>query len=259
MKNTVKELNTREKKALLTLASDCIEKGMNKKETIKVLQKKLLEMNVVENSGAYNQMLSVCIAFYEMEKAKAEGKKPIDTLSAYARFKRLTMEKLDDYGAFGDVVEVLTRISCKPASLVSWEDMHVKRQDAIDITIRKTPFEIGTNGKTFLESTEENPMNGKYKMIAYGVFESDEKLAMLKLLETGKYTEAIDNLLSMMYVFNKDEFFHDMTTKTGRGSMYTYKASLGKWQVVYNGSKHSLFLKMVEMENVPTLKEWLRK
>ena len=259
MKNTVKELKPREKASIMATAAECVQNGMSKNETIKTIEKKMVKMGIVENGGAWNEMLAVSLAFYSMEKAKAEGKKPIECLKDYAHFKRLCGEKLDDYGAFGDTLETCLRIACKPAALVSWNDLHVKRQNAVDIVIRGVKFEIGNNGKTFLESEESAPMNGKYEKIGYGVFTKEEQNALYFLLENGEYEKAFSSFLSMVYVFDKETFFHNMTEKTGRGSMYTYKQGAGKWQVVYNPSKHGLFLKMVENENIETMGEWLKK
>ena len=257
MKNTVKELKPREKAAIMDTAKKAVESGLNKVEAVKSIEKKMLAMNIVEKSGAFNEMLAVALAVYSMEKAKAEGKRPIECLKEYAHFKRLCGERLDDFGAFGDTLETCLRIACKPENLVSWNDLHVKRQSAVDITIKGVKFEIGNNGKTFLESEEEDPMAGKYEKIGYGVFSKEEQKALYILLENGEYKKAFSSFLSMVYVFDKETFFHSMTGKTGRGAMYTYKQTMGKWQVVYNPSKHGLFLKMVEQENIKTLAEWL--
>lgn len=259
MKNTVKELKPREKAAILAVASDAVDNGLSKNEAIKAICQKMIKIGVVEKSGCFNEMLSVALAFYSLEKAKKEGKKPIETLSEYAHFKRLCGEKLDDFGAFGDTLETCLRVSCKPENLVSWNDLHVKRQNAVDVTIKGVKFEIGNNGKTFLESDENNPMSGKYEKICYGVFTKEEQMILYDMLENGEYRKAFQNMQNMSYVFDKETFYHIMTEKTGRGAMYTYKKTSGKWQVVYNPSKHGLFLKAVESENIETLAEWMKK
>ena len=63
-------------------------------------------------------MLSVALAFYALVNAKKDGKMPIDCLKDYAHFKRMESEKLSDFGAFGDTLETVLRISCKPSNLV---------------------------------------------------------------------------------------------------------------------------------------------
>lgn len=259
MKNTVKELKPREKAAILSTVTACIENGMDKNQTIKTVCMKMVKMGIVENSGCFNDMLSVALALYFMEKAKHEKEKPIDCLKKYAHFKHVTSKKLDDFGAFGDTIETCIRIMCKPAALVSFNDLHVKRQNAVDITIKGVKFEIGTNGKTFLESNENEPMNGKYQKIAYGVFSDEEKEMVFTLLENGEYGRAFESIQKMMYVFEKDTFFECMTTKTGRASMYQYKKTAGKWQVIFNQSKYSAFLKMVEIEGIETMGEYLKR
>ena len=259
IKNTLKELKPREKESILAVIRNGIANNEEKKDIITKAEKKMVSIGLVEKGGAFDQMLSVCLALYTVEKAKAEGKKPIDLLPLYVAFKRACYNALDDFGAFGDVIETVCRIACKPSALVTFADLHVKRQNDVDITIRKTPFEIGTNGKTFLESTEDAPMDGKYKMISYGVFDKEEKESIFNLFITGQIEKGLTAVCSMMYVFDKDTFFECMTTKTGRAAMYQYKPSAGHWQVIYNGSKHTAFLKRTESENIPTLGEWLKK
>ena len=259
MKNTVKELKPREKAAILSLVTDCIEQGMDKNGTIKAVCAKMIKMGIVENGGAFNDMLSVALSFFSLQSAKMEGKRAYDCLASYAHFKHITSHKLDDYGAFGDTVETCIRIACKPATLVSFNDLHVKRQNEVDITIRGEKCEIGTNGKTFLESEENDPMQGKYNKVVYGVFSNEEKESIFQLLETGNTEKALASLLKMVYIFDKETFYVCMTEKTGRGSMFQYKPTMDKWQVIYNPSKHAAFLKMVENENIPTLGEYLKK
>lgn len=259
MKNTVKELKPREKATILSIVNECIDNEMDKNQTIKTICAKMVKMGIVENSGCFNDMLSVALALYFMEKARHEKEKPIECLKKYAHFKHVTSKKLDDYGAFGDTIETCIRIMCKPAALVSFNDLHVKRQNAVDVTIKGVKFEIGTNGKTFLESDENEPMKGKYQKIGYGVFSDEEKEIIFTLLENGEYKKAFENIQKMVYVFEKETFFECMTTKTGRASMYQYKKSAGKWQVIYNQSKYSAFLKMVEIEGIETIGEYLKK
>ena len=258
MKNTVK-ITARAKASLLMIAGDAVKAGMTKNEVVKAICKRKIKKGMVENGGEYNAMLAVALAFYAYKKAQYEGKRPYDCIASYAHFKHITSEKLDDYGAFGDTVETCIRIACKPASLVSFNDLHVKRQNEVDITIRGEKCEVGTNGKTFLESEENSPMEGKYEKIVYGVFSNDEKESIFQLLENGNTEKALESLLKMVYVFDKETFYTCMTEKTGRGSMYQYKPSLNRWQVIYNPSKHGAFLQMVENEKIPTLGEYLKK
>lgn len=258
MKNTVNELKPREKEAILNIIRNGIANGKDKKTILSETCKKMIAIGLVENSGAYNQMLSVAIALYNMEKARQEGKKPYEMIAQYATFKKATYCKLNDYGAFGDLIETVCRIACKPRTLVSFNDLHVKRQGNVDITIKNIPFEIGTNGKTFLESTEENSTAGRYQMIAYGVFDNDEKNLIFNLFINGQIEKGIETVANMMYTFSKQTFIETMEN-TGRSPMFQFKPSAGHWQVIYNGSKHTAFLKAVESQNIETLADYLKK
>lgn len=259
MKSTVKELKPREKAAIIAVAEKAVNEGLTRKDAIKAIAQKMITMGIVEKSGAYNQMLSVAIAFYSVTLAKTEGIKPIDGLKAYATFKKACGLNLNDYGAFGDTIETAIRVFSKPGNLVKWSDLHVKRQTEVDITIKGIKMEVGTNGKTFLESEENSPMNGKYQKIVYGVFTKEQQENIYRLLIVGNYEEAKKAIYRRMHVFEKDTFFECMTTKTGRGSMYQYKPSAGKWQVIYNPSKHGAFCAMVESEQIETLDQYMTK
>lgn len=263
MKNTVKELNQRAKKSILILVENCLEEGKDKKETIKAICARLIKLGLVENDGNYNAMLAVAIAFYEIEKAKKEGKKPVECIPQYAHFKHLTSIKLNDFGAFADLLEVLTRVGTRESNFggyaVQWNDLHVKHQYSTDVTIKGVKFEIGSNGKTFSESTRENPMNGNFEKIAYGVFTDEIKELIFSLAEQNNLEKALEEVYKRLYVFDKETFFHCMTEKVGRGAMYQYKQIYGYWQVIYNYSKHGAFLNMVKNESIPNLKTYLNK
>lgn len=253
-KNTVKTLNARQKKSMMLIAKDNADKDA--KTVIRLLCKRLQSMGLVEDTGEYNAMLAVSLAFYTMAKAERNGVKPVDMVKQYAAFKQATSEQLNDLGAFGDLWEVLLRIFCKPASLVRFNDLHVQVGSTTDINIRGKRCEIGTNGKTLADSTKEEPLHGPYDYMVYAVIDEDEKAAFFRLAKSGRVMEAARQAARCSYVFDKQTFFDLMATECGRKPAIQYKETAGHWQVVYNPSKHSAFLKMVEKYKIPTLAEW---
>ena len=257
-KNTVKELTPRAKESIILTAQKAIEKGLNAQEAIKAIAARLVKLGLVENDGKYNQMLSVALSCYNMEKAKKEGKKPLEVFPQYAAFKQTTTNKLSDYGAFADMWEILLRMYTKPEWAIQFSDMHVKRQYDVDITIRGKKCEVGTNGKTFAESTEEEASAGRYDYILYTVLDDDEKQAFFRMVKTGRVKEAMQQAARMTYCFEKNQFFSLLSEKCGRAPMVKYKETAGYWQVIYNPSKHTAFLKMVEAEKIPTLDNWIK-
>lgn len=259
MKNTVKELSPRNKKSIYLTVSDCLDNGMNKAETAKAVCKKMLSMGIVENSGSHNSMLAVALAFYTFGKAKKEGASVEKMFSQYAAWKLLTMDKLQDYGAFGDFFEVCLRLYCKPMTLWHMADLHVKHGYTADITIRGTCFEIGNNGKTFAESEKDNPFVGHYEKICYGVFPKEEQLDYMKKIASGEIENTLKELAENSYIFSKEQFYDCLVNKCGRASMFQYKPCAGHWQVIYNDSKCNLFTQMVNKEKVTSLKEYLNK
>jgi len=258
MKNTVK-ISARNKASILMVVTSLVNNGYSKNDVVKETCKRMVKMGMVENGGDFNAMLAVAISFYSFKKAQFDGKKPLDCLKEYACFKSMTEQKLNDYGAFGDTLETALRCSVKPEWSIQWNDLHVARQSKTDLTLRGVKCEIGHNGKTFSDTDINNPFADYYDMIIYGVFSDNEKHDIYTLLINGQYEKVFEAVQSMMYVFDKETFFRCMTEKAGRAPMYQYKPTAGCWQVIYNPSKYTAFLHMVENEKIPTLGEYLKK
>ncbi len=248
MKNTVCKLSSRQKAAVLSVASDCVKQGKGKAETITAIIRKLYSLKVVEDSGDYNAALAVALSFYSMIKAQADGKKPIDCLSTYAAFKQASEVHFSDFGAFGDFLETVLRCSCKPANLITFADLHVKRQSETDIIIKGKKCEVGHNGKTFANSNEYDCIGEKVDYIVYGVFDNDEKAALYKLAIDGEYTKLFDNVRAMLYVFPVNEFAAFMGEKG-------FKFKGERWQVIYNSGRARKFLEKVEEKETPTVND----
>lgn len=248
MKNTVCKLSSRQKAAVLSVASECVKQGKDKSDAVKAIIRKLYSLNVVENSGDYNAALAVALSFYSMEKARHDEKKPIDCLATYAAFKQASEKHFSDYGAFGDFIETVLRCSCKPLNLVTFSDLHVKRQSETDIIIKGKKCEIGHNGKTFANSSEFDCIGEKVDFIVYGVFDNDEKAALYKLAIDGEFEKLFNNVRTMLYVFPVDEFAAFMTEKG-------FKFKGERWQVIYNDSRARKFLEKVEEEETPTVND----
>ena len=57
MKNTVKELKPREKASILSIVNECIDNEMDRNQTIKTICVKMDKMDILENSGCFNDMV----------------------------------------------------------------------------------------------------------------------------------------------------------------------------------------------------------
>ncbi len=172
---------------------------------------------------------------------------------AYANFKANTYEKLSDYGAFADLVETVCHLLVnKKVWRTNIKNLHVSAIGKIDLRYNGQKIEIGTNGKSWLESTEEDSMHGKFDSVLYGVFSEEEKESICKDFSEGKAEKAISEIAKMLYYFEDKNDFPVFVNSISRSSSLVWKKA-GYYQSVYNPSKHGAFVRAIEESNYPTL------
>lgn len=180
-----------------------------------------------------------------------------DYIAILADVKRMNETDLNDYGAFGDLYEILVRIALvKKASLIRPSMLTVKAMYQNDVVSKKYGvIEIGHNGKTFSQGTLLNYMAGKYQSVIYGVFEKEDKQAVYDLCIAGNYMDAVDYVAQYSAIWlDKYQFQADMNNLS-RGQGITKKG--GNIQVVYNPSKHTAFIMALENGQFDTLSDKL--
>jgi hypothetical protein len=251
-KMIIVKLNSREKKELF----DVIARQEDKKSAY-IAAVNYCEKKGITAPGNYNGVLSVALAFFAF--CKADKKDVTGYIRHYANFKKQCYYRLSDFGAFGDLAETLARLACKPRNLWSLRDIHVKRAGDVDIVIRGKKFELGTNGKTFSESTENDAMTGKYSAVCYGVFTNDEKRDLFNMAIMTP-DNAIKNFANMFFVFpDKIEFYDFMTQKIDNKPWFKFKPNTGRWQIVYYDSRAAKFIAKTDEYNIMTLSEYIAK
>ncbi len=195
------------------------------------------------------------IARYEMEQA--ENWK--DYMIRYATFKANTYLRLNDFGAFADVVETsLHLLVCREEWKVKIKNLHVSAIGKTDIVLNGRKTEVGTNGKSWNDSLKHEPMHGPFKAVIYGVFTEEEKEQITNLFVAGEVKKALTNISDMMYYFyEKEEFCYWMNHSVSKTPGIVWKEKAGYYQTVYNPSKHNAFLRFVENERINTVHEIL--
>ena len=113
MKSTVKELKPREKESIRNTVLNCLDNGNTKKETLAAVMRRMIALKVAENGGAWNALLATAESFYAVEKARRDHVPAYEMLAQYAAWKIMESQKVNDYGAFGDLLEVATRLIFK--------------------------------------------------------------------------------------------------------------------------------------------------
>ena len=178
---------------------------------------------------------------------------------AYAEFKATTYNKLTDYGAFGDLVETVCHLLVnKKVWRTKIKTLHVSAIGKTDLRYNGKKIEVGTNGKSWLESTEEDAMSGKFDGVLYGVFSEEEKESICKEFSEGKVEKAISDIAKMLYYFENKNDFPIFVNSISRSPSLVWKKG-GYFQTVYNPSKHVAFIRAIENSNFPTLYDIIGK
>lgn len=184
--------------------------------------------------------------------------KVIDFLAMLAEAKEENENSISDYGAFGDLYEILIRCAfLRKLSLVTWSALSVKDVLTCDMVSKKYGrIEIGQNGKTLTFGTLFDYMSGEYDSIVYGVFSPDEKKAIYDFLKERKYDKAIETVcMNSVYWRSKYDFQKDIDGLT-RGKGITVKS--GQIQVVFNSGKYNAFIDAIENRIFQSLDEMLK-
>ena len=181
-----------------------------------------------------------------------------DFMRFYAKHKARIAVSMNDFGAFGDLLEVLIRLYFVTKNFHSWRLLTVREYGKIDIVSKllgKT--EIGHNGKTLSFGTMFDYMDGDYTSMIYGTFSVEDKEEVYKLCLTGNYLQACMYVAEYVGVWSdKYQFQRDMDNLS-RGKGITVKGE--NIQVVYNDSKYKAFQDAIEAKKIVTLREYLNR
>lgn len=221
---------------------------------VKICRDKFPSVFVKEEEKAY-------IAFSLSATAKTAVKngtlKVLDYIAILAGAKENNEESIKDFGAFGDLYEVLIRCAfLRKISLVTWSALSVKAIDTADIVSKKFGIvEVGHNGKTFSHGTLFDYMEGEYTSVVYGMFTEEDKTEVYNLCKEKEYDKAIEYVCSYsVYWSDKYSFQNDMDNLTS-GKGITKKGE--NIQVVYNAGKQKAFSDAIENGIFETLFETL--
>lgn len=182
----------------------------------------------------------------------------LDYLSMLADIKEGNEHSIKDFGAFGDLLEILVRCAfMKKLSLVRWSMLSVKDIKTADIISKKFGVvEVGHNGKTLTFGNMFDYMDGEYTAVVYGVFSDEDKKEVYSLVRSKQYEKAIDYIANYCgYWADKYEFQKDMDGLT-RGKGITAKGA--NIQVVYNEGKYNAFIAALEDGKITSLADVLK-
>jgi len=202
--------------------------------------------------------LSFALSSCAKEGIKRGELKILDYLSMLADIKENNEQELKDFGAFGDLLEILVRCAfMKKLTLVRWSMLSVKDIKTSDIISKKYGVvEVGHNGKTLTFGTMFDYMDGNYTSVVYGVFAEEDKKEVYNLVRNKEYEKAIDYISNYCgYWSDKYAFQMDMDNLT-RGKGITAKGA--NIQVVYNEGKYNAFVSALEDGKIVSLADVLK-
>lgn len=183
----------------------------------------------------------------------------LEYLSILSEVKEGNEKDIHDFGAFGDLFEILVRCAfMRKINLVKWSALSVKAIDTSDIiSSRFGIIEVGHNGKTLSHGTLFDYMAGDYNAVVYGVFSEEDKKEVYALCRNKEYEKALDYICSYSaYWASKYDFQKDMDNLT-RGKGITAKGA--NIQVVYNTGKYNAFVDALEEGKITSLAETLNR
>jgi hypothetical protein len=218
-----------------------------------------LEKNFPSQFNSSNHHLTIAFTLATLAKKAVDNGSisAVEYLSIYAETKSQNEILLDDFGAFGDLFEVLVRCAfVKKLSLVRSSMLHVKKATVTDMISKKYgKIEIGHNGKTFTQGTLFDYMAGDFNAVVYGMYSLDDKEKIYDYCINKKYDNAIDYILNYTCFWSdKYTFLHDMDNLS-RGKGIGVKGE--NVQVYYNDGKYNSFQMAIESGLFHTLSEIL--
>ena len=183
----------------------------------------------------------------------------LEYIAILAEVKEGNEKDIHDFGAFGDLFEVLVRCAfMRKKSLVQWSMLSVKSIENADIVSNKYGIiEVGHNGKTLTFGTVFDHMAGNYNAVVYGVFSEEDKKEVYTLCKNKEYEKAIDYITSYsVYWASKWQFEEDMNNLTRGKGITAKKCGV---QVVYNAGKYNAFVNAIEEGKFTSLFEMLNR
>lgn len=181
----------------------------------------------------------------------------LEYIRILAHEKRNNASELNDYGAYGDLFEILIRIALiGNINLIHSNTLHVKAINCVDIISKKYgKLEIGQNGKTWQEGTVFDFMAGSFTGVIYGVFSKQDINSVFDLCENGNIKKAIEYVASYSVLWqDKYEFLYDIDNLTaGKGITIKSKKIMSQ----FNPGKYNAFINAIENGKFKSLQETL--
>lgn len=229
-----------------------------------ILRKVVVTCKCNKETFDYRRAYAFALSCYYREAFKSKYISLQEYMSFFAEHKQIMFYDYKDFGAFGDLHEILVRLACLPSiNFAQPAHLYVKPQQtengkAIqDIRIRDIPCEIGCNGKTWQEAIPQDFMYGNFEGVAYGMYDNDLINDIIGYCITYMPEKAIETVKNYTCIWaNKYDFLHDMQNM-GRGKAFAIKSE--KVITIFNPSRFGMFQNEIENSKFITLKDFLKR
>ena len=183
----------------------------------------------------------------------------LNYIALLAEVKQENEKAIKDFGAFGDLFEILVRCALmRKLSLVRWSMLSVKDVNKTDIISKKYgKLELGHNGKTFSFGTMFDYMAGDYTGVIYGMFDDYMKERIYMLCRQHEYENALNYVTSYCALWEDKYDFQRFMDDLTRGKGITAKGA--NIQVVYNTGKYNAFVEALEQGKMESLYDTLQR
>lgn len=182
--------------------------------------------------------------------------KPIEYLKFYAQLKKNEFLR-GDYGAFGDLLEVLVRVKfLKNIHLLRVYHLKVQGQGIIDIISKKYgKIEVGHNGKTWASASRFDYMAGDFSTVVYGMFSDTDREKVFDYMNNCEYEKALSFIGKRCGIWtDKRVFLADMNS-LGRGKGIAEKGQ--NIQSQSNESRYYMFRAAIDSGRFTSLNKLL--
>lgn len=247
----IKKAKETEKEDLFSLAKDFIRSVYPSlsERAQKALKDKAMLKAVAKN------LFAVAVSAHEIAKANDL----FEYFAKYAKAKATATLVYNDFGAVADLIETCVHcVACRELWRVKLSNLHVSDIGKIDVTINRIKFEVGTNGKTFAESSPVNFVAGKYTGLIYGVFTEEEKERLCKYFMKGKTFAGLTFACERLFVWEDKNAFIPFCESLCKRSALEWNDREKYARFRYSESTDKAFRNAVKNQKVVSLADYMR-
>lgn len=216
------------------------------------------EFSKIYNVAEESLYLAYTLAKTAMKAIKLKTLPVLDYIQIIAEQKQdgeknaQGLYKDNDYGAFGDLYEILVKCALvKNVNLIKARQLTVRELDDFDVVSKKYgKIEIGQNGKTLSQGSAIDYLSGDYKAFIYGVFDEMTKEQIYNACLQKDLALAIKIIKAYSAIFtDKYDFYRLQNLR--RGKIITIKS--GKVMIQYNEQFYRMFINALENDYIISL------